>query len=367
MNNFKFDHVGSLLRNENLKKAKKDLENNVINIEEYNKVVKEEIKKNAKKQYDIGLRAITDGEYNREYWHYDFISKLNGIHNYILEMNGSFNGALTKIKSYYVEDKLSFNDRHPFLDDFKYLKSICDELGEDVVAKFTIPGPNMIYYSGVVKTPLFKEKSKYTNLEDVKKDIIKVYNDAILAFYNAGCRYLQLDDTAWGALFSEDSRNEMKEKGINPEELLKDFSYLTIESIKNKPEDMFLTTHCCRGNFKSNWLYEGDYSFVADEMFKSNFDKYFLEFDTERAGDLKYIKNIKNNVSVGLITTKDGKLEDKEVIKNRLNEALKYVDKNRLCLSPQCGFASTEEGNNITEKEQWNKLKFVVEVAKEVL
>lgn len=366
-NNYRFEHVGSLLRTDILKTAKNDFNMGKISFSEYKSIERKEIEKIVIKQYNIGLKTISDGEYNREYWHYDFISKLNGIYNYVLDVSGKFHGSMSKLKSYYVKSKLSFDYNHSFLDDFKYLKSLCDKLSDDLVPKITIPGPNMIYYSGVINNPLYYENTEYKNLNDVKIDIIKVYNDAIKAFYDAGCRYLQLDDTAWGALFSEDSRNEMKKRNINPDELLKDFSYLTIESIKNKPNDMIIATHCCRGNFKSNWLYEGDYSYVSSEMFKAKFDRFFLEFDTDRAGSFEYIKNIDTNIVLGLITTKNGVLENKNFIGERIKEAQKYISKDRIYLSPQCGFASTEDGNNITEEEQWEKLKLVIDIANEYL
>lgn len=361
---FRYDQVGSMLRTNTLKEAKKNLENESISFEEYKKIEREEIKKIVEKQKEIGLKAITDGEFNREYWHYDFIAHLNGIKTYVLDMKGKFQGTMNKLKSYYVKDTISFPKDHPFLDDFKYLKELC---GDDAVAKTTIPGPNMIYYSGVVNSDLFKKDTNYTSIEKLKEDIAKVYQDTVQAYYNAGCRYLQFDDTAWGALFSEGQRKALEENGIDTKNLVKDFAEITVNSLKNRPDDMTITTHCCRGNFKSSWLYEGDYSFVEDYIFKAPFDGFFLEYDTDRAGSFEPIKKLKEGKLVlGLITSKEGTLEDKEVIKERIKEASKYIPLERLCLSPQCGFSSTEDGNNITEEDQFKKLQLVKEIAKEV-
>lgn len=361
---FRYDQVGSLLRTARLKEAKKDYLDGKLEDTVYKTIEREEIRKIVDKQKEVGLKAVTDGEFNREYWHYDFIAHLTGIKTYVKDVNGGFQGVMQKLKSYYVKDKLAFPEDHPFLDDFKYLNSLC---GDDVVAKTTIPGPNMIYYSGVVNNPYFKEESVYTSLEELKKDLAKVYQDAIQAYYKAGCRYLQFDDTAWGALFSDKQRQVMIEKGLNPEDLAKDFAAITVECLKGRPEDMTITTHCCRGNFKSSWLYEGDYSFVQDTIFQAPFDGYFLEFDTERAGSFEPISHLKQGKLVlGLLTTKSGKLEDKEQIKARIKEASKYVPLDRLCLSCQCGFSSTEDGNNLTEEEQFKKLAFVKEIAEEV-
>lgn len=361
---FRYDQVGSLLRTKELKKAKEELSKGSLNFEDYKKVEREEIKKIVLKQRKVGLKAITDGEFNREYWHYDFISYLNGIHNYLIDTNGMFHGVMDKLKAYYVEDKLSFPKDHPFIDDFKYLNSLCEK-GE--VAKVTIPGPNMIYFSGVINNPLFKENSKYNDIESVKKDIIKLYSDAIDAFYSVGCRYLQFDDTSWGALLSEKNREVLKERGLYTEKVVKEFSEITKESIKNKPNDMTITTHCCRGNFKSNWLYNGDYSYVEKEIFEAPFDGFFLEYDDERSGSLKSISNLKHGKLVlGLLTSKKGELENKKEIIKRIKEAEKYLPLEKMCLSCQCGFSSTEDGNIITEEEQFKKLALVKEIAKEV-
>lgn len=361
---FRYDQVGSLLRTKVLKEARADFNHGTLSYEDYKNIERAEIKKIVEKQKAIGLKAITDGEFNREYWHYDFIANLKGIKTYVAQTKGKFHGAMSQLKSYYVEDTLAFPKDHPFLDDFKYLNALC---GDDVIAKATIPGPNMIYYSGVINNPYYKAKTRYTSFTKLKQDIAKVYQDAIAAYYEAGCRYLQFDDTAWGALFSEEQRKQMEEKGINAKQLMEDFTEITIACLKNKPADMILTTHCCRGNFKSSWLYDGDYSYVEKAIFQAPFDGFFLEFDSERAGSFAPIKNLEHGYLVlGLLTTKEGTLENKADIIKRIHEASQFLPLDRLCLSCQCGFSSTEDGNNLSEEEQFEKLKLVKEIAEEI-
>eukprot|EP00130_Batrachochytrium_dendrobatidis_P008307 XP_006683182.1 hypothetical protein BATDEDRAFT_15004 [Batrachochytrium dendrobatidis JAM81] len=357
---FRADHVGSFLRPQVLKDAKAQFKQGLISKEELRIIEDVEIAKLVEKQKEVGLTAVTDGEFRRTWWHLDFIEALKGIRVYEIETSGLFNGEMKKAKSYTVNSKLEFPENHPFLEDYQYLQSIAGEH----VAKFTIPGPNMIFNSGVVNSEAYLNNPTYPSLNEV----IKVYREAIQAFYDAGCRYLQLDDTSWGALFSDDFRKRIEAKGFNPDELIKKFADITIEAVANKPEDMAITIHICRGNFKSSWLYQGGYEPIAEELFsRVNVDAFFLEFDSERAGDFTPLRFIKNQkVVLGLITTKTPELEDKEEIKQRVEEATKYVNINQLYLSPQCGFASTDHGNKLTEDEQWAKLKFTVDVVKEI-
>lgn len=361
---FRADHVGSFLRPQVLKDARAQYQQGQITKEELRLIEDIEIAKLVEKQKEVGLSAVTDGEFRRRWWHLDFIRAIDGIRVYEVDISGAFNGAMKKAEAYTVDSKLNFPKDHPFLEDFKYLKSIADEH----VAKITIPGPNMIFYSGVVGSEPYLSNPSYASLDDVAKDIIKVYQDAIQAFYEAGCRYLQLDDTSWGALFSDVFRDKIKEKGFDPDELVKKFADITVESLANKPEDMSVTIHICRGNFKSSWLYQGAYEPIAKELFsRVNVDAFFLEFDNERSGDFKPLRFIKDqHVVLGLITSKTSELEDEAEIKGRIEEATEYVNIDQLCLSPQCGFASTEEGNLLTEEQQWEKLRHVVRIAKDV-
>ena len=361
---FRYDQVGSLLRTKNLKQARKALENNEISLSVYKQIERVEVAEIVNKQKALGLKAITDGEFNREYWHYDFISHLNGIECYVRETKGSFQGVMQKLKAYYVKDHVSFPKNHPFIDDFIYLKSL---VNDDAVAKFTIPGPNMVYFTGVVNSPVFQTQSNLLDIAAVKQDIATTYQQAIQCFYEAGCRYLQFDDVSWGALFCESAREQLMAQGVDPEQLVKELAELNIESLKNKPEDMVITTHCCRGNFKSSWLYEGDYTFVQNDIFRAPFDGFFLEFDTNRAGSFAPIQHLKHGKLVlGLITSKNGVLEDKQEVIRRIQEAQSYVNLDQLCLSCQCGFSSTEDGNDLSEEEQYQKLAFVKEIADEI-
>lgn len=361
---FKADQVGSFLRPQVLKDARAQFVEGNISKAELRSIEDKEITKLVEKQKKVGLTAVTDGEFRRKWWHLDFIKELDGIRVYEKDSPGFFQGEMKKLTVYTVDSKLGFPENHSFINDFKYLKSIAGEH----IAKFTIPGPNMIFYSGVVNSDVYLEKPTYPSLDEIAQDIAKVYREAIQAFYDAGCRYLQLDDTSWGALFSGDFRETIKAKGFDPDELIKKFADITVEAVANKPEDMAITIHICRGNFKSAWLYQGGYEPIADELFsRVNVDAFFLEFDSERAGNFTPLRFIENQkVVLGLITTKTPILEDKEIIKQRVEEASQYVNIDQLCLSPQCGFASTEHGNKITEEGQWAKLKFTVDVAKDI-
>lgn len=361
---FRADQVGSFLRPQVLKEAKAKFNEGLISKEELRSVEDAEIIKLVEKQKKVGLTAVTDGEFRRTWWHLDYIEALEGIEVFDLSASGLFHGAMNKAKGYTVAGKLGFPSDHPFLEDFKFLKRAAG----DHVAKFTIPGPNMIFYSGVINSQKYADNPSYASLEEVAKDIVQVYRDAIAAFYQAGCRYLQLDDTSWGALFSDEFREKIKQKGFDPDELVKTFADITIDAVANKPEDMNITIHICRGNFKSSWLYDGGYEPIAKELFsRVNVDGFFLEYDSDRAGDFKPLRHIQDQcVVLGLVTTKTGELENLEDIKRRVQEAAEYVRLDQLCLSPQCGFSSTEEGNTITDQDQWNKLGLVVQAAKEI-
>lgn len=361
---FKAEHVGSFLRPQTLKDARLRFQEGDITKEQLREVEDVEITRLVEKQKEVGLTAVTDGEFRRKWWHLDFIQSLKGIRVYDVDVSGLFGGTMKTATLYTVDDKLSFPKDHPFLADFKFLKNVAG----DHVAKFTIPGPNMIFYSGVVSSQPYLDHPSYASIDDVAQDIIKVYQDTIQAFYDAGCRYLQLDDTSWGALFSDDFRKRIAANGFDLDQVMQKFADITIESVANKPEDMTITIHICRGNFKSSWLYEGDYEPIAKELFsRVNVDGFFLEFDNERSGDFNPLRFINNQkVVLGLITTKTAELEDKEEVKKRIEAATEFVNLDQLCLSTQCGFASTEEGNSITEEDQWKKLKLIVEIANEI-
>lgn len=359
---FRYDQVGSLLRPETLKRARELFKKGEIKKEELTEVEDREIIKVIQKQKNIGLKAVTDGEFRRRWWHLDFIAGLNGITVYDFETTAF--GIKTEAQGTYVSSRLSFNPSHPFIDHFKFTKKHAG----DTIAKQTIPGPNMIYLDSFILSKQYNEHPVYDNPSDFINDLILTYQQAIQAFYDAGCRYLQIDDTSWGALFDDRFRELIKSNGYNPDDLIQEFGDITEKILAEKPEDLDVTFHFCKGNFQSKWLYNGSYELIAKRLFSiQEFAGFFLEFDDERSGGFEPLRFIGNQkVVLGLITTKTPELEDKDKIKQRIIEASKIVPIDQLCLSPQCGFSSTHEGNKVTEKDQWDKLSLVVDIAKEV-
>ncbi|WP_342042697.1 5-methyltetrahydropteroyltriglutamate--homocysteine S-methyltransferase [Bacillus sp. OTU2372] len=356
---FKADHVGSFLRPERLKQARLQKENGEITAEQLRAIEDEEIIRLVEKQKEVGLSAVTDGELRRAWWHFDFLAGLEGVELYEAESGIQFNGVQTRAHGVKVTGKLDFG-QHPFIEDYKFL----DSIKGDHVAKFTIPSPNMLFFRGVI------EESAYPNKDEFFDDLIKAYQKAIQAFYDAGCRYLQLDDTSWAVFFSEKGQQQIADKGYTPEELIKIFTRAINESIANKPEDMVITMHICRGNFKSTYTASGGYDNASEYIFgELKVDGLFLEFDDERSGGFAPLQHVNRKdlqIVLGLITSKFGELEDPELIKARIAEAAKYVDLDQLCLSPQCGFSSTEEGNLLTEEQQWDKVRHVISIANDV-
>ncbi|GEK58391.1 5-methyltetrahydropteroyltriglutamate--homocysteine S-methyltransferase [Marinococcus halophilus] len=357
---YRADQVGSLLRTAAIKDARENYANGSISTEELRRVEDKEIERVVEKQKETGLQAVTDGEFRRAWWHFDFLEDLIGVEAYEKDSGIQFEGVQTKARGIKVTGKIDFSDKHPMLEDFRYLHQITGS----TEAKFTIPSPNMLHLRGEIDTDL------YSGPEDMIDDLAKAYQKAIQAFYDAGCRYLQLDDTSWAHLCSEEQIKHMEQEGINHRSLVERHARAVNESVAYKPEDMTITMHICRGNFRSTWFSSGGYEPVADILFGSvNVDGFFLEYDNDRAGDFKPLRFInRKNVQVilGLITSKSGDLENADDVKARIREASEYVPLEQLCLSPQCGFASTEEGNILTEDEQWKKLEHVVTIAKDV-
>jgi 5-methyltetrahydropteroyltriglutamate--homocysteine methyltransferase len=251
------------------------------------------------------------------------------------------------------------------LEHFKFLKKRCETA--HVMPKMTIPSPAVLHFRGGRKSI---SKEVYPDLGVFFEDLGKTYRKAVKAFYDAGCRYLQFDDTVWAYLCSQDELKKARERGDNPDGLQEIYARVINYAIAERPADMMITTHVCRGNFRSTWISSGGYEPVAETMLAgTNYDGYFLEYDSERAGGfepLRFLPKGNKIVVVGVITSKSGELEKKDDIKRRLEEASKYAPLDQLALSPQCGFASTEEGNILTEEEQWAKLKLAVDVAREV-
>ncbi|KFN93163.1 5-methyltetrahydropteroyltriglutamate--homocysteine S-methyltransferase [Tetragenococcus muriaticus] len=361
---FRWDIVGSFLRPEKLKKAREQFKQGKITQEALTEVEDEAIIKLIKKEKELGLNAVTDGEFRRRWWHLDFIAGLNGITVYDFETTAF--GVNSKAQGTFVSGKLSFTQRHPFLDHFRFTKKYAD--AEDVVAKQTIPGPNMIFLDSFILSKRYHENPVYASKDHFIQDLIITYQEAIQSFYDAGCRYLQLDDTSWGALFDNHFRNLIQENGYNPDELIQEFGDITEAVLAKKPEDLAVTFHFCKGNFQSRWLYNGSYDKIASRLLAIQaFNGFFLEFDDERSGGFEPLQNIKDQrIVLGLITTKSSALEDKAALKERIKKANHYVPFEQLCLGTQCGFSSTQEGNDLKEEDQWKKIHLLVDTAKDI-
>ncbi len=357
---FRADHVGSLLRPAALKEARTRRERNEISAKALRAVEDREIERAIKKQEEVGLELATDGEFRRSWWHFDFFRGLKGITPYTTE-GIQFHGVQTKAEGIKITDKIGFSG-HPMLEHFKFLKA-----HTRVTPKMTIPAPSTLHFR---QGRASISKEVYPDLDAFFDDLAKVYRGAIRAFYDAGCRYLQLDDTAWAMVCDPDERAQSKKRGDDPEALPKRYARVTNAALEGKPADMAITMHSCRGNFRSTFIASGGYEFVAEQLLgHTGLDGYFLEYDTERAGGfepLRFFPRGKKQLVLGLVTSKSGKLEKKDDIKRRIDEATKYIALDQLCLSPQCGFASTEEGNVLSEDEQWAKLRMIVEIADEV-
>lgn len=356
---FRADHVGSFLRPERLKKARLQKENGDITAEDLRKIEDEEITKLVEKQKEAGLKSVTDGEFRRKWWHFDFLSGFDGVEFYETNTGLQFEGVQTKAHGIKVTGKIGFSN-HYMIDHFKFLKSVAG----DAVAKFTIPSPNMLYYRATV------EDGVYASDEALFDDLIIAYQDVIQALYDEGCRYLQIDDTSWASFLSEEGRETLKAKGQDIDKLVKLSARAINESIAKRPDDLLVTMHICRGNFRSTYFSSGGYEDVSETIFGGlDVDGLFLEFDDERSGGFEPLRHVNRPdlfVVLGLITSKFGDLEAPEQIKERIAEAAEHVPLNQLCLSPQCGFASTEEGNKLTEEQQWEKVRHVVSIAQDV-
>jgi 5-methyltetrahydropteroyltriglutamate--homocysteine methyltransferase len=359
---FRADQVGSLLRSRALAAARARRERNEITAQRLKAIEDEEIRLLIEKQEAAGLQSITDGEYRRAWWHFDFMERLQGVEGFQAEQGIQFHGTMTKPRGVRVVGKIGFGG-HPFLEHFKFLKAHTTR-----TPKMTIPGPPVLHFRlgrRNISTRAYPDIDLYFD------DLGKTYRKVVQAFYDAGCRYLQLDDTVWAYLCSKAELQKARDLHGNIVDRLPEIYARTInDALAGKPADMMITTHVCRGNFRSTWVSEGGYEPVAELLFGSvNYDGYFLEYDTDRAGDfapLRFLPKGRKRVVLGLVTSKSGALENRNDIKRRIDEATKHVALDQCCLSPQCGFASTEEGNLLSEEEQWAKLRMIVEIAKEV-
>jgi 5-methyltetrahydropteroyltriglutamate--homocysteine methyltransferase len=358
---FRADHVGSILRSKPLREARANREKGTISAEQLKSVEDREIEKIIRKQEEIGLKLATDGEFRRAYWHFDFFSMLDGVELYELDHGIQFQGVQSKPQSIRITGKVGFSN-HPMVEHFKFLKA-----HTKVTPKMTIPSPSVMHFR---LEPGAVAKSAYPDRDAIFDDLANAYQKAVKAFYDAGCRYLQFDDTAWAYLCSQEELKKAKERGLDVDHLQETYTRCINKALEAKPADMTITTHVCRGNFRSTFISSGGYEPVAQSLLgKCNYDGYFLEYDTDRAGGfepLRFLPKGNKIVVLGLVTSKSGRLEPRADIKKRIEEAAKFVALDQLCLSPQCGFASTEEGNVLAEDEQWAKLRMIVELAAEV-
>src|SRR6202044_2801129 len=357
---FRADHVGSLLRPAALKAARERFAKGEIDAAALKAVEDREIETIIKKQEAVGLHAITDGEFRRSWWHLDFLWGLDGVERHVMDGGIAFAAVTTRNEGTRVTGRLGFSG-HPMLDHFKFLKAHTKQ-----TPKMTIPAPSAIY-GRPMPTPI--NKANYPTLDEFFHDLGQAYRKAVRAFANAGCRYLQLDEVFIAMLCDPKYRQQMKDRGDDPDALGPLYGDLINVAISDIPSDMTVTMHLCRGNYKSTFMGAGGYDAMQEVLFdRIKVHGYFMEYDTARAGGFEPLKNLPaDRIAVlGLVTTKTGALESKDTLKRRIEEAAKFADLDRLCLSPQCGFASTEEGNILAEDEQWAKLKMIGEVAQEV-
>ena len=358
---FRADHVGSLLRTAPLKEARAQRERGEIDASQLKAVEDREIEKIIKRQEDIGLQAVTDGEFRRAFWNYDFLGALPGVEAYLGERKIKFQGPNPKPMMLRVTGKLGSFSTHPMLEHFKFLAAHAR-----VVPKMTIPSPSSLHFRyGRDAIP----GAIYRNMADFYRDLGETYRKAVRAFADAGCRYLQLDEVNFTYLCDPKLRAQVANRGDDPEQLPAIYARMINAAISDIPSDMIITMHLCRGNFQSTFVASGGYEPVADILFNIfNVHCYFMEYDSDRAGGFEPLRLVPKGKTVvlGLVTSKSGRLESKDDIKRRIEQAAKFVPLDQLCLSPQCGFASTEEGNILAEEEQWAKLAMIVEVAREV-
>ena len=357
---FRADHVGSLLRPAALKDARRRHAEGSLDGAGLAAVEDREIERVIAKQEAIGLQGITDGEFRRSWWHLDFLWGLDGIGKHVLEEDVPFVGARPRREGVRVDGKIGFSG-HPMLRHFEFLRAHTSR-----TPKVTIPAPSALY--GRPALPPI-DRRVYPDRAEMFEDLGRAYRAAVRAFGDAGCRYLQLDEVFLAMLCDPKYREKMVARGDDPERLAKLYADLINVAISDAPPDMTVTMHLCRGNFQSTFMGEGGYSAIQEVLFGSiGVDGYFMEYDDARSGGFEPLRSLSHGkrVVLGIVTTKAGNLESKDAIKRRIDEAARFADLDQLCLSAQCGFASTEEGNTLTEDEQWAKLARIVEVADEV-
>lgn len=360
---YRADHVGSLLRPQSVKDARKRFfEDKTIDSDELREVEDAAVRDEVKLQQDLGLLAVTDGEMRRSWWHYDFMELLTGMELEERDEGIAFAGAQLRPLYPCIKGLLDFPADHPHLEHFRFLASVAD-----VTPKISIPGPSCCHYR---VAPEDIAPPEYADDERLFADIAASYKKAVQAFYDAGCRYLQMDDIFFAYLCDPKQREIKKGEGRDPDRLIERYAWMMHEAIKDRPDDMLIAMHLCRGNFRSRHAADGGYDPAADAVFnQTGVDIFFMEYDTERAGGLEPLRLLakgKQRVLPGFITTKKGELEELDWLKAKFEEAGRYADIDQLGIAPQCGFASTEEGNEVTYDDQQRKLELVVKTAEAV-
>ncbi len=359
---FRADHVGSILRSAAIKTGRARHDKGELSAGELKAVEDREVEKIVRKQEEVGLKLATDGEYRRSWWHLDFFWGLDGVEKITLPHGIQFHGVETRPEGHKITGKVDFSSNHPMLEHFRFLKSVAR-----VTPKMCIPAPPVMHFR-LPKDGI--PKSVYGSIDSFFADLGAAYAKAVKAFYDAGCRYLQFDDTVWAYLCDASEMVAARERMPMADNLPQIYQDIINAALAAKPADMTITTHVCRGNFKSTWVSEGGYEPIAERLLGGvNYDGYFLEYDTDRSGGfepLRFLPKGDKTVVLGLVTSKSGVLEKKDDIKRRIDEATKFAALDQFCLSPQCGFASTEEGNILAEDEQWAKFRMIVETANEV-
>jgi len=363
---FRADHVGSLLRPQSLLTAREEYAAGKITAARLRAIEDDAIRQAVALQQDVGLRAVTDGEFRRGSWHMDFIYRIGGIAKVAGSLVSTFHnpgGDITFTPDAIRVTRPLSIDETIFGDDFAFLKSVAGES----VAKQTIPAPSMVHYRSGVRAVV--DESVYPDAEQFWSDVSAAYAEEIRGLGDLGCAYLQVDDTSLAYLNDPDQRSYIAARGEDPAGMHLRYIALTNGAVRDRPAGMTITTHLCRGNYRSSWVASGGYDYVAEALFSElDVDGFFLEYDDERSGGFEPLRFVPKGkyVVLGLVTTKRPELESKDELKRRIDQAAAYVPIDQLCLSGQCGFSSTAEGNALTFADQAAKLRLIVETAQEV-
>lgn len=359
---FRADQVGSLLRPPAVHEARDRFARGEIDAAALRAVEDEQIARVIAKQEEVGLQAVSDGEFRRAFWHFDFFGGLNGVEIVEEDSGMAFHGTAPKPHAVHITGKVSFPDDHPMLEHFRFVRD-----HTTVTAKQCIPAPTVMHFR---LAPESIDHSVYPDRASLFADLAQTWRDAVRAFHAAGCRYLQFDDTAWAYLCSDLELERARERGLDTENIAQAYADLLNDIVRDRPDDMTITTHVCRGNFRSTWISSGGYEPVAPYLLgQVDYDGFFLEYDSDRAGGfepLRFLPHDGRRVVLGLVTSKSGDLESADAVRARIREAAEFAPLDQLALSPQCGFASTEEGNVLTEEQQWAKLREITKIADEV-